>query len=584
MKPISPFPAMRRPAGQAGSPQHFAHPQLRLAAGDADLLRRQRLFRRDLRKLVNSEKRVSQTADELEALALGLLREIDFMSTDGESNRCFKLELLKFLRESVPTPRLMHALFVVELKRAEVRIEPRFWLHPTSHVEEQRLPQLSYGGSQVAGKNPPLSIPRECSAAAVQAVELAAQAIAEGTLEKWSVEACKEVIAMLVITSVHGTPLGRNTVMHPADNLFFIEGVGLSVWRALGEHLRHREESVHEVYWGSCMPAQVLMHLRGHLQSAELAPAAPTPVPEINLVEGPEPPGFIRIVREPIPPSTEKYDQESLRTYERLRKAMPVARMPGREALAEHFAQMEAEFPWATQAVEHLRRHLTTASLLGVEELMVPPTLLVGPPGSGKSRFVRRLAERLGLPYMPLALGGTSDSKLLAGTARGWATADASPILRLMVQSRSASPLVLLDEVDKIGRHYNGGSIDAQLLGLLEPETASRWRDGYLLVNCDLSRVNFWATANSLASISRPLLSRMQPLYIPAPGREHLPSIAAGLTREMERQWKLPPGTLPDPPAAICDAGADNVRALRTIVQRYLADWAREHREPQRMH
>lgn len=560
----------------------FEHSQLRLAAGNADHRRRHRNFLRDLRKLVDPIARAHLNPSEQERLALSLISEVKSFGEGAESARAFKIELLRTMRESCATPRLLYELFLANLKRAGVEVKPAFWMYPLAAAEEIERPRLELRSSPGV-KDPADSIPPDCADAAMRAVRLAADAVAQGKLDTWSVDDCRLTICMLAISAIHRTPGQIKSKTDPMDRLSFFEGEGMAVWKALGEHAHPLHPKLHEVYWGDSMRGQILLHLRGSVHSAQIGASAgsmgqPASSPALAA------PGLTLVLREPIPAASDLVDKNTLGRYECLLTPLPVAPMPNPQELTKALAEMEQEFPWATQAIAHLCRHLTTASLLGVQELVLPPTLLVGPPGSGKSRFVRRLAERLALPYMPISLGGASDSKLVAGSARGWGGADASPIIRVLAQKRSASALILLDEIDKIAERYEGGSIDAQLLGLLEPETASRWRDSYLLAACDLSKVSYWATANGLANIKRPLLSRMEPLLIPAPRREHMPAIAAGLVRDAEREWSLPTGTLPDPPAELCDAGAENIRVLRRLVHRFLADWTREHRSPARLH
>lgn len=96
-----------------------------------------------------------------------------------------------------------------------------------------------------------------------------------------------------------------------------------------------------------------------------------------------------------------------------------------------------------------------------------------------------------------------NDSMALLGTARGWATGQASPLVDVMLQHTCASALVLLHEVDKVGTSSRiSVPPTVALLNLLEPENAKRWYDTFLQVDCDLSKLMFWATANSLQPLS----------------------------------------------------------------------------------
>lgn len=177
----------------------------------------------------------------------------------------------------------------------------------------------------------------------------------------------------------------------------------------------------------------------------------------------------------PIPSAANKEDQRMLSIYKPLLLPQPEAAMPAHRDIEVVLEALSQEFPWASNVMNELGSMLRARSLFGVRELCLAPVLIVGFPGSGKSRFVRRLAEHLKLPYLPLALGGRKDSKLPTGTTRGWAGGEPTPLLRLILQHKSASGLVLLDEIDKVGvTDSTSTPATSVLLGLLEPETAAR--------------------------------------------------------------------------------------------------------------
>jgi ATP-dependent Lon protease len=157
--------------------------------------------------------------------------------------------------------------------------------------------------------------------------------------------------------------------------------------------------------------------------------------------------------------------------------------------------------------------------------------------------------------------------------------------LGLLLRKKTASAFILLDELDKVGHRYsNGPALDAALLGLLEPETASRWRDGFLQAECDLSRVTFWATANSLTRISRPLLSRFEIVHVPEPGPQHVQRLADSMIAQLETDWGLSPGVLPRRTIALPRGQRVNARELRTYLQRALAEWCRSEFTERRLH
>jgi SpoVK/Ycf46/Vps4 family AAA+-type ATPase len=259
--------------------------------------------------------------------------------------------------------------------------------------------------------------------------------------------------------------------------------------------------------------------------------------------------------------------------------------MPGVSTLEASLHTLYGEFPWAQAAVDLLSERLRTARRLGIQELRLPPILLAGPPGAGKSRFCRRVAELLRLPYIPIGCGGRHDAKALSGTSRGWSTGEPSPLVRLLIQRRSASALVLLDEIDKAARNGSDAPpMTSLLLSLLESETAQRWYDSYLQTTCDMSHVTFFATANSLAGIPRPLLSRFELIYVPEPSSQHLESLITGITRDLERDWGMEHGVLPHMPATSLGNRQIDARSLKKAVLRFIGRWSEEHLAPQRLH
>src|SRR3546814_11893923 len=105
------------------------------------------------------------------------------------------------------------------------------------------------------------------------------------------------------------------------------------------------------------------------------------------------------------------------------------------------------------------------------------PCLVVGPPGCGKTRLARRIGQLTGTGSNLLSVGGSSDNRMLQGTARGWSTAEPSFPLLAIMRSEIANPLLIVDEIDKAVATSHNGSVANTLLGMLAPETAPRWPD-----------------------------------------------------------------------------------------------------------
>lgn len=202
-------------------------------------------------------------------------------------------------------------------------------------------------------------------------------------------------------------------------------------------------------------------------------------------------------------------------------------------------ADLSARWPHAREIVHTIMGDLSLGG-----PVRFRPTLLVGEPGSGKTAVLRAIADACGLANEAYNMGGQSDASMM-GTSAQWSTARESVPLQLIKRAKSANAVMIWDEIEKAGTRKDSGSALDALLPFLEPHQARRMRDLCLEVECDLSMISHFATANSVSGIPAPLRDRMRILRMPDPDWRHLATLVGQIVRDIAKDRGVDPRWYP---------------------------------------
>ena len=238
----------------------------------------------------------------------------------------------------------------------------------------------------------------------------------------------------------------------------------------------------------------------------------------------------LRAKIESIPLGEEAYEKalRELRTLERLSPNSPESN------ISRNYLDLICSLPWETYTRENSSlesaRKILDRDHYGIdkvkkriiEQLAVinrsgnlsgSILCLSGAPGVGKTSIAKSIAEATGRNYVRISLGGMKDESELRGHRKTYVGAMPGRIVNALRQANSSNPLILLDEIDKIGSDYKGDPASA-LLEILDGEQNISFRDNYLEIGVDLSKVLFLATANDVSSIPSPLYDRLEILEL----------------------------------------------------------------------
>ena len=223
---------------------------------------------------------------------------------------------------------------------------------------------------------------------------------------------------------------------------------------------------------------------------------------------------------EPPPRNTEEVRAHRLRRILRDPRGATRPSLHGTPATAARLAKATASMRHF-QAVTGIVERAVLQSAHTGRPLTMPPILMVSGPGLGKTFYCRTVAEALRTTCVPIAINGTSDRGGLGGLSSAWRGAKPGKIANgLLVESVTAAPIFLLDEIDKPPALIAGENTLDVLLSALEPENARSFVDEYVDVPIDLRSALWLASANDVSAMPTPLLDRMLVVDVPWPDRD----------------------------------------------------------------
>lgn len=232
---------------------------------------------------------------------------------------------------------------------------------------------------------------------------------------------------------------------------------------------------------------------------------------------------------------TKKMSEEAIdKTKKELKKLKSMSPMSAEAAVVRNYIDTILALPWGENSTlirdqnfaedvlnqdhfglekikERILEYLAMTSL--TDKIKGPILCLVGPPGVGKTSLAKSIARATGRDFARIALGGIRDEAEIRGHRRTYIGAMTGKILNAMKKCAHGNPVILLDEIDKMNSDFKGDPSSA-MLEVLDPEQNHSFNDHYLDLDYDLSDVLFLATANSLSSIPRPLLDRMEVIHL----------------------------------------------------------------------
>jgi ATP-dependent Lon protease len=194
---------------------------------------------------------------------------------------------------------------------------------------------------------------------------------------------------------------------------------------------------------------------------------------------------------------------------------------------------LRINFPNFCEVIDLVEGACALSNLATQGYLQIPPLLLLGPPGIGKTAFVQELSRLIGVNFSRIDIGISSTSAILAGLSLTWGSGRCGEIFNLLSESEYMNPIIILDEIDKAAGNY-AMPVEPILLALLESESSKTFRDEAILMELNASNIIWVGTANYLEQISEPILSRFTVFEIKSPDLAQSKKIVQNIYRNFK--------------------------------------------------
>lgn len=232
-----------------------------------------------------------------------------------------------------------------------------------------------------------------------------------------------------------------------------------------------------------------------------------------------------------------------LKTEERLQIEQAIGRgrvagIVSQHQMHERIAALHAEAPWMSPAATAVMEAMTRETARGPAPLRIPPLILLGAPGIGKTEWAQRIRQVFQVPSISLDVGASNGGVFaLSGVERGFSNAAPGRVVRGILATHVVNPLVIIDELDRASERTQTSrgqqpGLAAVLMSMLEPSSARSWTCPFYQLPFDLGHVSWIMTANALDGVPAPLIDRCRVIALPDPTPAHLELAAARMIAE----------------------------------------------------